>query len=213
MELVKKSMLKAGSITLLILLVGLLAGLQADDMRTDFIQQQLEESSLRSQTFVVTEKYLSESSKNYCEVVSRQIPDIAEKNAQIGRDLQSFSSKSVSNRARYKLLKEEYYVNQLRLYNTIQGYNKRCNASTTTIFFFFDESIQSQRQGTVLTEYREEVDNETYIFSYNLDTKNSTVMEILKQDFNVTDGPTVVVNGNRTFREYVSLKRLRSVIE
>jgi hypothetical protein len=212
MELVKESLLKAGAATALILLIGFLVGLQADDARVDYLEKQIEESTIRSQTFVVTGEYLSDSSKNFCRVVSEQIPEVADENADIGQNLESFSGKSLSNHDQYEYLKKRYYINQLRLYNLISDYRERCSSNVTTVFYFFDSSIQSQRQGSVLTQYRRETENTTYVFSYNLDTDNSTVLEILKSDYEIDEGPAIVVNGNQTYRRYVGLKELKKVM-
>lgn len=213
MDLVKESILKAAAATTLLLLIGILIGLQVDDARTGFLEEQIRESNLRGETFVVTQDYLEDSSNNYCKLASSQIPQLSKRNAQIGRDLESFSSKSVSNSYSYEYMKKKYYLNQLKLYNTLEKYKERCHTNTTLIFFFFDDSIESQRQGSVLTRYRKEVDNSTYVFSYNLGTDKSTVLEMLKSDYNVSEGPVVVINGNKTFRRYVPLKELEQVIE
>lgn len=215
MDLVKDSLIKATGLTVIILGIGVLIGLQLDDTRTGFINEQLEESNLRSETFLVTQDYLEDSSSNYCEVAESQIPQLAEKNAQIGNDLQSFSGQSLSNGDRYDTLKERYYVNQLKLYNMLSGYKNKCGKENLDlIFYFFDDSIESQRQGSVLTEYRKKVDNTTYVFSYNLETdQKSEVLEILKADYNVSDGPAIVINGDNVFKRYVSLKELRQVLD
>lgn len=211
MEIVRESLLKAGAVTAMILLIGFLAGLQADDARVNYLEDQLQESTLRSQTFIVTGDYLSDSSQNFCQVVSEQIPEVADENADIGQNLQSFSGKSVSNRKEYEFLKKRYYINQLRLYNLVSDYKDRCPSNVTTIFYFFDSSVQSQRQGAVLTQYREETSGTTYIFSYNLETDDSAVLDILRSDFNVSEGPSVVINGNKTYRRYVGLKELKQI--
>ena len=54
MDLVKSSILKASAATILVLLIGLLLGLQVDDMRGNYIQDQLRESDLEMQNFLVT---------------------------------------------------------------------------------------------------------------------------------------------------------------
>lgn len=213
MDIVKDSLLKASLLTAVVLGIGLLVGLQMDDSRTGYLQDQLRESNLRAETFLVTQNYLEDSSVNYCEVAQDQIPQLAEKNAEIGNDLQSFAGKSLSNGESYDNLKKRYYVNQLKLYNMLDSYKKKCGKEELgLIFYFFDSSIESQRQGSVLTEYRTNVDNSTYIFSYNLETDDSEVLDILRADYNVTDGPTIVLNGNRTFQRYVSLEELKDVL-
>ncbi|MFB6115956.1 MAG: hypothetical protein ABEK10_00450 [Candidatus Nanosalina sp.] len=212
MDVVKSSIIKASLATLFILSMGLLVGLQVDDARGNYIKDQLRESDLRMQNFLVTQSYLDESSNNYCRLVESQIPDLSEQNTRIGQNLQSFSGKSISNRDQYRYLVRKYYVNQLRLYNVLSEYKERCGGNTTLIFYFFDESIQSKRQGAVLTEYYREVDNSTYIFSFNLNKNRSSVLELLKKDYQVTDGPAIVINGNETYRSYVPLEQLKEAI-
>lgn len=212
MDVVKSSIIKASAATAVILLFGILVGLQVDDARGNYIQDQLRESDLRMQNFLVTQSYLDESSRNYCRLVENQIPDLSDQNTRIGQNLQSFSGKSISNKENYRYLVRKYYVNQLRLYNVLSEYKERCGKDTTLIFYFFDESIESQRQGAILTEYYREVDNSTYIFSFNLEKNRSSVLELLKEDYRVEDGPAIVINGNRTYREYVPLTRLKTII-
>lgn len=212
MELIEKSLVKAGAVTLAVLAIGFLIGLQMDDARTSYIDGQISEANVNSQTVMAVQNYL-ESSKNYCKIVREEIPDMGRKNAEIGTTLQQFSSKGVSEGREYKVLRRRYYVSQLRLYNTINSYRDKCSAGMDSIIFFFNGDINSQRQGAVLTEYREEVDNSTNIFSYNLAVDDSKVLDVLVSDYNITDGPTIVINGNKTYGRYVGLKELRQIME
>ena len=213
MDLVKESILKAAAVTAVILVFGVLIGLQVDDVREGYVENQLRESTLSTQSLIVTREYLDESSQNYCKVVKNRIPEITEQNTQIGQDLQSFAGKSISNNQEYKQLKREYYVSQLRLYNLLKDYKQRCGEEATLIMFFFDDSAASTRQGSALTKYYREANNNSHIFSFNLDTGDSEVLNVLKSDYNVEGGPTVVVNGNQTFRRYTSFGELRSSID
>lgn len=212
MELIKESLLKAAAVTAIVLAFGFLIGLQMDDARTSYIDNRISEAAVSAQTIVAVENYL-DSSDNYCMLVREEIPDMGENNAEIGTTLQQFSSKGVSRGEEYKSLRREYYVSQLRLYNTVISYRERCETDMNAIMFFFDGDLDSERQGSVLTEYREEVDNSTSIFSYNLEVKKSKVMDVLKTDFNITDGPSIVINGNQTYRDYVPLKQLKQVMD
>lgn len=212
MDLVKSSIIKASAFTALLLLVGVLVGLQMDDARGAYIEDQLKESDLRMQNFIVTQDYLDDSSQNYCKLVERQIPELSQQNTRIGQNLQSFTGKSISNQENYKYLVRRYYVNQLRLYNVLSNYKERCGANTTLIFYFFDDSTNSQRQGAVLTEYHRNVDNSSYIFSFNLEKNRSSALDLLKQDYGIEEGPSIVINGNQTYREYVPLKQLKSIL-
>lgn len=211
MELIERSLVKAAVVTMMVLIIGFLVGLQMDDARTSYIDSQISEANVNSQTVMAVQNYL-ESSDNYCKLVEEEIPDMGRKNAEIGTTLQEFSSKGVSEASEYKVLRRRYYVSQLRLYNTINSYREKCSSDMSSIMFFFDGDVNSQRQGAVLTEYREEVDNSTNIFSYNLAVDDSQVLDVLKSDYNVTDGPTIVINGNETYDRYVALKELRQIM-
>lgn len=213
MDQVPTAFLKAAVTAVLLIGLGALIGLQMDDARSGYLDDQLRQTDLQAETFLATNTYLEESSRNYCTVVSGQIPELARKNAEIGRDLQSFSSQSISESRNYDFIKRTYYVNQLKFYNTLRTYRDRCNSNATLIFFFFDDSSASKRQGAVLTEYRQTVDNRTYVFSYNLATDDSQVLDMLKTDFQVEDGPTTVINGNRTYRRYVPLQELKTILQ
>lgn len=212
MDTVHSALLRAAVVAGILIGIGVLVGLQMDDTRTSYLENQLRKTNLQSEMFVVTNNYLEESSQNYCRVVRNQIPVLARQNAEIGQNLQSFSSQSISEKQNYRFIQREYYVSQLKLYNMLQSYNDRCSANATLIFFFFDDSADSRRQGNVLTEYREEVDNQTYVFSYNLEATNSQVLQILRTDYQIEEGPAIVINGNRTYRGYVPLQQLEQIL-
>lgn len=213
MDIVKTSIIKASAVTALLLTIGVLVGLQMDDARGNYIEDQLRESDLRMQNFIVTQDYLDDSSQNYCKLVEKQIPELSDQNTRIGQNLQSFTGRSISNQEEYRFLLRKYYVNQLRLYNVLNDYNQRCGANTTLIFYFFDESPNSQRQGAVLTEYYKNVDSSSYIFSFNLEKNRSSAMELLKEDYGIESGPAIVINGNQTYEEYVPLEQLESILK
>lgn len=212
MDLIEESLLKAAGVTFVVLLIGLLIGLQLDDARTSYIDNRISDAEIGAKTVVAVQNYL-DSSDNYCRLVREEIPDLGENNAEIGVTLQQFSSKGIGKDAKYKSLRREYYVSQLRLYNTIMSYRDRCDADMDAIIFFFDSGINSQRQGNVLTKYREDVDNSTSVFAYNLEVNKSKVLDVLKTDFNVTEGPTITINGRETHRGYVPLKELEQIME
>lgn len=212
MDLVETSLLKASGLMIAVLLIGVLAGMAMDEARTGYLKEEIRDTELQTETFVVTQKYLEDSSRNYCGVMESKLPEISDKNAQIGRNLQAFSGKSIWKKQDYKYLKEKYYVNQLRLYMMLKDYKERCNVRSNLVLFFFDSSIASKRQGAVLTEYRRKVDNRTHIFSYNLESKNSEVLDMLEADFNVSEGPVMVINGDNIYRNYTSLKELEEVM-
>lgn len=212
MDLIQNSILKAGFFTLVVLSIGLLAGLQFDDARTSYIDDQISQATINTESVMAVQNYL-ETSNNYCRVVEEEIPEMGERNAEIGTTLEQFSSKGVSEGEKYKTLRRRYYVSELRLYNMMSSYRDRCDQDMDLILYFFSDNIESQRQGNVLTEYRREVDNSTSIFTFNYEADDSQVLDVLKTDFNVTGGPTIIVNGEEKHEGYVPLVELEQILQ
>lgn len=195
MDLVKESILKASAITVIVLMLGVLIGLQMDDMRQDHLSEELRQSNLETETFTVLENYIESSGGDHCELMDVQIPRIGERSAELGSQLERFDAQNIGSDEEYRYIRDRYYNNQLRLYTSIQNYKDRCSNNQTTILYFFDSSSDSERQGSVLNEVVQERD--VQVFSFNAEVDDSPVVDVLKRDYNVTRYPTLILNGEK----------------
>lgn len=212
MDVVQDSLLKASAFTVLVVVLGVLVGLQMDDMRQDRLSSELDRSNLETETFSVLDTYISRSEEDYCQLMEVQIPDIGERNAQLGSELQRFEAQNLGSDKEYEYIRDRYYNNQLRLYMAMNNYRDRCgDTNQTTVLYFFDESAESTRMGSVLNEVV--LETETQVFSFNTEV-DSPIVDILEEDHNVTDAPTIVVNDERKIEGFISVGELRyDVIE
>ena len=212
MDVVQDSLLKASAFTVLVVLLGVLVGLQMDDMRQDRLSSELEKSNLETETFSVLDTYVSRSDGDYCELMEVQIPDIGERNAQLGSELERFEAQNIGSDQEYEYIRDRYYNNQLRLYMAMNNYRDRCGDSNqTTVLYFFDDSTESIRMGSVLNEIVQQT--ETQVFSFNSEV-DSPIVNILKKDHNVTTSPTLIVNDEQKIEGFISVGELRyDVIE
>ncbi len=212
MDIVQDSLLKASAFTVLVVLLGVLVGLQMDDMRQDRLSSELEKSNLETETFSVLDTYVSRSDGDYCELMEVQIPDIGERNAQLGSELERFEAQNIGSDQEYEYIRDRYYNNQLRLYMAVNNYRDRCgDTNQTTVLYFFDDSAESIRMGSVLNEIVQQT--ETQVFSFNAEV-DSPIVNILKKDHNVTSSPTLIVNDEQKIEGFISVGELRyDVIE
>lgn len=217
MDLVKESLFKAAGFTVLMLLLGVLVGLQMDDFRQNHLSEELRQSNLETETFVALQDYIDDSSENYCNLMEARVPEISRRNAEFGSELTRLEGQSIGDKSEYEFIRNRYYNNQLQLYGTLQKYKDRCDVNQTTLLFFFDDSIDSQRQGEVLNEIVQDRDD-IHVFSFNSklnddpDVADSPVVEILKTDYNVTDSPTMIFNGERKIEGYTSTGELENEV-
>lgn len=217
MDIVKESLLKAAGFTVLMLLLGVLVGLQMDDFRQDHLSQELRQSNLETETFVALQDYIDDSSDNYCELMGKRVPKISQRSAEFGSQLTRLEGQNLGDDSEYEYIRNRYYNNQIQLYGTLKQYKDRCGINETTILFFFDDSVDSQRQGEVLDEIvqnREDV----HVFSFNTELNDdpevadSPVVEVLKADYNITESPTLIVNSNQKLEGYTSTGELENEV-
>jgi hypothetical protein len=216
MDIVKESLLKAAGFTVLMLLLGVLVGLQMDELRQDHLSEELRQSNLETETFIALQTYIEDSSDNYCELMEKRIPDISERSAEFGGQLQQLAGQNIGDDSEYEYIRNRYYNNQLRLYSTLTEYRDRCGSSDDLILFFFDSSVDSQRQGEVLNELVET--NNVSVFAFNNELNedpevaDSPVVEILKADYNVTTSPTLIINNDQRIEGFTSVAELENEV-
>lgn len=217
MDLVKESLIKAVGFTFLMLLLGILVGLQMDELRQDRISGELREANLQTETFTVLQNYLEGSDENFCQLAEVRLPDVAERNAELGAELQRFESEDLNDQSEYEYLRERYYNNQLELYMLVNEFNDRCGETGDAILYFFDDSTESQQQGAVLDEVGQDNDN-TYIFSFskeiadNPEIRDSPVLNVLLEDYEVEEAPTLVINGEEKIEGFISQGELQNEV-
>lgn len=212
MDIVQDSLLKASAFTFIVVILGVLVGLQMDNMRQDRLTEELDRSNLETETFSVLDTYISRSDGDHCQLMEVQIPDIGERNAQLGSELQRFEAQNLGSDEKYRYIRDRYYNNQLRLYMAANNYRDRCgDTNQTTVLYFFDESAESSRMGSVLNEVVQQT--ETQVFSFNTEV-DSPIVDILERDHNVTESPTIIVNDEQKVKGFISVGELRyDVIE
>lgn len=207
MDLVKESIVKASAATLLILALGILLGYQMDDLRQDHLSEELKQSNLETETFSVLDNYVQRSDRDHCQLMEVQIPSIGERNGELGSELERFEAQNIGGDQEYRYIRNRYYNNQLRLYMALNSYKDRCNGTNqTTVLYFFDDSTESQRQGAVLNEVVKQ--KKVQVFSFNAEVDDSLIVDVLTEDFNVTEYPTVIVNDDQKFEGFISENEL-----
>ena len=212
MDVVQDSLLKAAAFTVMVVLLGILIGLQMDDLRQDYLTEELDQSNLEVETFSILDTYIAGSEGDHCQLMEVQIPNIGERNTQLGSELERFESQNLGSDQEYRYIRDRYYNNQLRLYMAINNYRDRCgNTNQTTILYFFDDSSESSRMGSVLDEVVEQTN--TQVFSFNTEV-DSPIVDVLRRDHNVTRQPTIIVDDHQKIEGFISVGELRyDVIE
>ena len=88
----------------------------------------------------------------------------------------------------------------------------QCNSNVSTILYFFDiQSDQSTQQGYVLDSIYNEYNKNLFIFPMDAEF-DLGIIKILKEQYNVTKTPTIIVNEKEKFEGLTPKKEIVEVL-
>jgi len=205
--------LKVLATTALVFLVGLGLGFSLDTGRINYLAEELRSTNLETESFVTSQQYLEQASgDDYCRLMEDQITRISQQTTELGTDLQDFGSAGMFRERDYEFLQRRYYVYQTRFMLMLEDYRTRCDQDFLSLLYFFGDNVDSQRQGSVLTEFRQENQGRVFVFSFTLDAEDSPIVDLVAKDYNITSTPSVVVNQNTTLRGFTSKGELEAML-
>jgi hypothetical protein len=215
MVVTKYDFIKVILATAAVFLVGLGMGYMFDTSRLNYLSGELQESTLETESFVVGQAYLDavEERERFCSLMDDQIYETAEKTQELGTDLQNFGSAGMFRQGDYDYLESRYYLYEIRFMLMVERYREECDQDVVSIMYFFSDNIQSQRQGNVLTEFREANQGQVFVFSFDMESDNTSAVNMIKQDHNVTATPTLVINQDRKLEGYTPQTELRQTVQ
>lgn len=206
--------LKVLATTALVFLVGLGLGFSLDTGRINYLAEELRSTNLETESFVTTQQYLEDATgDDYCRLADGQITRMSQETAELGTDLQEFGGAGMFREGDYEFLQRRYYVYQTRFMLLLEDYRERCDQDFLSLLYFFGDNVGSQRQGSVLTEFRQENQGEVFVFSFALNAEDSPLVDLIAADHNVTSTPTVIVNQNTTLRGFTSKGELEAMLQ
>jgi len=215
MVVTKYDFIKVIIATAAVFLVGLGMGYMFDTSRLNYLSSELQDSTLETESFVVGQAYLDavDDQQRFCSLMDNQIYETAEKTQELGTDLQNFGSAGMFRQGDYDYLESRYYLYEIRFMLMVERYREECDQDVISIMYFFSDNIQSRRQGNVLTEFREAHQGQVFVFSFDVESDNTSAVNMIKQDHNVTATPTLVIDQERTIEGYTPQAELRQAVQ
>lgn len=180
-------------ITLLIFTIGILIGLKISDSRITTITNAARLQRAQFESLQLQYAYLNAAENTTCIVfrstLDQNVYDL--ENARL--KLESYLKETEDEE--FLIAKREYMITELRYWILANQAKKICKEDTVSILFFYKkEEICSDcsTQGTILTYLKERFKDRLLIFSLDIDT-NEPMINILKNTFNITQAPSVVI--------------------
>ena len=189
----------AGAITIGIFLLGLFLGLVIEGKRLSYIEsagrkQNLDFSSLQLQYAFIDQL----SQEKNCLAVQKTFEQNINNLESTRLRLENFDSDSTLNKKDFDVLKNEYLLAQIRYWLLAERTKKLCGSDIASILYFYSsqsECPDCDKQAFVLTYLKKKFKDKLLIFSFDSQFESEPMIPLLKNTYNVTAFPTIVIEG------------------
>lgn len=200
-------------IAVFIFLAGFYAGTFFDSSRIVDVNEILVKAQMDTDSLVTENDFFNTFGVTDCSLLNNRMNYLGERLGEIGKTLSKYDSKNMVNNYEYDILKEKYFLLELKVYNLKKRMLDVCtmDVQPTILFFYNTENNQeSLNQGYALDSIVMK-NKELSIFSFDTDFNNTAVQSLVFY-YNVTKVPTIVVNFNDRHEGFVSEGELNALI-
>jgi len=204
--------LTAGGLTVIIFVMGVLAGLVIEGERVDYMQGQDETQKVNFDSIQLQYLYLSSLQSNKsCQVLSNAINKYIKETDEIRVRVERYSEKSNIKSDEFSLIKREYVISQINYWLLASKTKELCGGDYVTVLYFYDkDEADSRNQGFILDYFKKMFKDQILIFALDSKFDEEPMVQILKESYAVTDEPTIIVEEEK-FEGFQSTETLRSL--
>ena len=195
-------------VSLLIFCSGLAIGMFIDQTTISSVNENLTSISDRTNSnFAI---FLLEKSPLYCPLYQEELASLESEVERVGYKISYLETeKNIIDPA----LKRRYMNLQLNSYLLSENVKRLCYENYTTILYFYSDNtkyLECREQGANLLELKKDDSFWVKIYSFDADIDSAST-QILAKQFNVTQYPALVING-QTYQGMLNKEQLKNII-
>ena len=189
-----KKYILAFILTLFIFLIGLLVGYTLTSQRTSYLEeiaykQKLDYESLQLQSLYLDLSASEASCAIFNNILETSLNDVADAQAKVDFYIKESSKED------YRELKRDYVLAQIRYWLLNEKIKQNCKGEQVSILYFYtnEECVECGAQGTILSYLKDKLQDKLLVFSLDSDFIEEPMVNVLKQTYNITQIPSIVV--------------------
>ncbi|MCX8166351.1 MAG: hypothetical protein N3E37_00670 [Candidatus Micrarchaeota archaeon] len=198
-------------LTIIVVVLALVLAKEFDNQRIKELGKEIELviQDYRAQQMI--DKYsnlMAKDSKEYCDQLISLRESQANRNIKISSRIQEYEKKNLFTEE-YDMLKRSYYINLLDMYVSEFQLKKKCNLSDASLLVFYsiDKSCSAcLAQNEIVLKLMRKCQN-LRVYSLPIDG-NENLPFILKNRYNITDAPSIVINDDKVLNGLYSERQL-----
>jgi len=189
----------AFAVTCFIFLLGLMLGLYVESQRIHYLSEVEKADQLNYDSLQLEYLYLSQiDDKSGCGAFTATLNNAVEDLEFTRTRLEEYLQDSSSRREEFLLLKREYTLSQLNYWLLSSRTKKLCETDYVIALYFHSKACgRCNDQGFILTYLKKVFGERVLIFALDSDFELEPMVGILKDSYNVTETPTIIVGGEK----------------
>jgi len=201
-------------ITVIVFVAGLLLGYNLDILRTTSILDELKGNELDTESYLVEQAFWESFGGDDCSFAQPRLTSISGQLGELGNILNSYEEKSIFEADEFAYLARRYFLLEINAYILEMDLKEECGLDNTVILYFYGtEDTASETQGFILDKLVGRGEGTVDVYSINQEFEGEPAIDTLVLYYNITDVPTLIINGETRKEGLTSYAELLALIE
>lgn len=203
----------AFAITTIIFILGILLGMVVEERRLSYVENKYQQDKINYESLQLQYLYLATLTEGEgCEAFSTTLNGYLKKLEETRIRLESYAQDGNVFPNEFTELRRQYFIAELNYWLLAKKTRETCNSDTITVLYFYTpQCSECENQGYVLDYLKRVFGDRLLIFALDESFKEEEMIPILKNTFNITSAPTMIVE-NHKFEGFVPEDRLNEFI-
>lgn len=211
----KRNLAISGILTLCVFIIGILVGVTVSEKRLAYGESQIREQRVELDSMQMQYTMIDQANiENSCAALSVAIDENVKKLLETGSKIEQYSTDINFDEQEYSTLKREYTISEIRYWLFAQKAKEACMKDVASIIYFYsdDEACSDcSTQSRVLTYLKGQLNDRLLIFSIDASFQAEPLVGILRNSYNITQFPSLLVN-DRLYSGFVSEEKLKEYL-
>jgi|AntDeeMetagen681_2_1112603.scaffolds.fasta_scaffold01201_4 hypothetical protein len=148
-----------------------------------------------------------------CEAMRRWVDSSVPEIQNLRQEVAAYESSSKVENQGYELVKKRYMNLVIQNLIEVRQMEERCGEDKVNIVYMYtkNDCDRCEDQGTVLTYYRRNYENDVLVHPLDTDLKMKSI-EFMEDFYNITDYPVLIIEGE-VYEGFQNRERLGNIIE
>ncbi len=182
--------------TLAVFIIGLMVGIIISTQRTSYLEEAVEIQKSEYESLQLQSLFLSTAQGHEtCAAFTKTLEKNLNKLEDDRKKLESYILQN--DFENYELVKRNYILSEIRYWLLAKQTKDLCERTTTSILYFYSnvdgKCPDCTPQGLILSYIKKEFGSDVLIFAMDGDFTREPMVEILKEYYQVTEYPAIVI--------------------